>query len=60
MEVYIIRNSDCGNGNDDSGRVLAVCDSEEKAKQLIIDNRKNPLWYGDVDIEGPFLIVETT
>lgn len=61
QSVLVIRNSKCGNGNDDPGQVLAVFFSPESAydmaKQLQQKEDQRPIRdQMEVDVEGPFVV----
>lgn len=67
MELWVVRDSCCGNGNDDSGSVLGVFSTEEAAETF--RRRKQTEWYKnppkyerwrEFDVEGPFELDPTS
>lgn len=59
MNVWVVRNSLCGNGNDYSGEVLAVFSSQKAAhfdcQQRIAQQRLDSELM-DIYVEGPFIL----
>lgn len=60
MKVYVLRDSLCGNGNDDPGQILMVHTSLEylervmKAFIFAQQDCHSPNKWRDFEIEGPF------
>ncbi len=51
IQVWVVRSSACGNGNDDPGVVLSVHRTEKEAESQCSNNEQN---YYHEDVEGPF------
>ena len=54
MQVWVVRDSNCGNGNDDPGVVLGVFASVKEAEEYADSCPMSKERCYEIDIEGPF------
>lgn len=59
--MWVVRDSDCGNGNDDPGHVISIHPSQAEAEYFLHLMRTDPgfatiPWRGTLSIEGPIMV----